>query len=108
MDNVFEEGVSQQILGLVRKAFCRVCDDGNNYSIRIDLRERSFYKNIDNFHSLYASYQLFTEDGECVLENVFCSESKKSILSTVVQQRQVAKIAKDLKRFFVVRNKNDA
>ena len=72
----------------------------NNYTIRINFRERSFYKNVDNFHSLYASYQLFSEDGKCVLENVFCSESKKSILSTLVQQKQVEKIARDIKKYF--------
>lgn len=108
VDNIFEEGLSLQISGLAKNAFSKVCDDGKSYSIKINLRERSFYKNVDNVHSLYASYQLFSEDGECVLENVFCSESKKSILSALVQQKQIAKIAKDLKKYFESENKADA
>jgi hypothetical protein len=71
-------------------------------------RTGSFYKNVDNFHSLYASYQLFSKDGECVLENVFCSEGKKSILSALVQQKQVAKITRDLKRYFKNGTEGDA
>lgn len=108
VDNIFEEGISTQILGLAKNAFSGVCDDGKSYSIKINLRERSFYKNVDNFHSIYVSYQLFLENGECAHENVFCSEGKKSILSAMVQQKQVAKIAKDLKKYFESEVQDDA
>ncbi len=116
VDNINEEGISSQIFELAKnslngsKVFEKAFFDGEaqNYSIKINMRERSFYKNIDSVHSLYASYQLFSESGACVLENVFCSESKKSILSTLVQQKQVAKIAKDLKKFFESGIKDDA
>ena len=108
VDNINEEGISLQVLGLAKNAFnsinaCEKADEGapaKKYSITIDLRERSFYKSVDNIHSLYARYQLFSEDGKCVLENIFCSEGRKSILSALVQQRQVAKIARDLKKYF--------
>lgn len=110
VDDIYEEGISLQILGIAKNALnCQKIIEKanasgaarkNNYTIRINFRERSFYKNVDNFHSLYASYQLFSEDGKCVLENVFCSESKKSILSTLVQQKQVEKIARDIKKYF--------
>ncbi len=117
VDNVYEDGISTQILGMARNALQpqklfekakTVEEDAQSYSIKINLRERSFYKNVDNFHSLYASYQLFSKDGECVLENVFCSEGKKSILSALVQQKQVAKITRDLKRYFKNGTEGDA
>ena len=108
VDNIYEEGISLQISGLAKTAFNKLCDNEKNYSVRINLRERSFYKNVDNFHSLYASYQLFSEDGQCVLENVFCSESKKSILSALVQQKQVSKIAREIKKYFEEESNNDA
>ena len=95
-------------MGLAKTAFNKLCDNEKNYSVRINFRERSFYKNVDNFHSLYASYQLFSEDGQCVLENVFCSESKKSILSALVQQKQVSKIAREIKKYFEEESNNDA
>lgn len=108
VDNINEEGISLQVLGMAKNAFNSIkidekTDEGaqvKKYTIKIDLRERSFYKSVDNIHSLYARYQLFSEDGECVLENIFCSEGRKSILSALVQQRQVAKIARDLKKYF--------
>lgn len=108
VDNIFEEGISSQISGIAKNAFNGFCGQDKNYWIKINLSERSFYKNVDNFHSLYASYQLFSEEGECVLENVFCSESKKSILSALVQQRQIEKIAKDIKKHFKSGSESDA
>ncbi|MBR5097292.1 MAG: hypothetical protein IK094_09335 [Treponema sp.] len=118
VDNINEEGLSAQIAGLAKNAFnspkifekADFASREKSYSIKIDFRERSFYKNVDSFHSLYARYQLYSEEGECVHENVFCSEGKKSIVSALVQQKQVAKIAKDLKKFFESENekKNDA
>ena len=100
VDNIKEEGISEQIFGIAKNAFKSQKVLGKSYSIKIDFRERSFYKNVDSFHSLYARYQLYSEEGECVHENVFCSEGKKSIISSLVQQRQVAKIARDLKKYF--------
>ncbi len=118
VDNINEEGISVQIAGIAKNAFnsqklfekADFAAREKSYSVKIDFMERSFYKNVDSFHSLYARYQLYSEDGECVHENVFCSEGKKSIVSALVQQKQVAKIARDLKKFFESESekKNDA
>lgn len=108
VDNINEDGISAQIAGIAKNALrspklfekADFTSREKTYSIKIDFKERSFYKNVDSFHSLYARYQLYSEDGKCVHENVFCSEGKKSIVSALVQQKQIAKIARDLKKYF--------
>lgn len=115
IDNIYEEGISLQIFEMAKNALngqkvvekANACSRENQkYIVKINFRERSFYKNVDNFHSLYASYQLCLDDGTCLLENVFCSESKKSILSALIQQKNVEKIAKDIKKYFENQIKN--
>lgn len=108
VDNIQEKGISSQIFEMAKAALNARNLTGRNYSLSIDLSERSFFKNIENSRSLYTHYQLFTEEGECVWENVFCSEGKNSIVSTLVQQRQIEKIARDLKKYFANESKNDA
>ena len=105
-----EKGISSQIFEMAKNAFSKIPpeEDGKEYAIAINLSERSFYKNVDVERSLYAHYQLFSESGECVLENVFCSESKNSIMSATAQKRQVERIAKDLKKFFAGAKESDA
>ncbi len=106
VDNIQEKGISSQIFNIAKSAVSGLGDDG--YSLFINLSERSFYKNIESAHSLYTHYQLFSDSGECVLENVFCSESKNSIISTLVQQKQIERIAKDLKKYFAGGSKKNA
>ncbi|MCR5045233.1 MAG: hypothetical protein K6A42_08935, partial [Treponema sp.] len=62
----------------------------------------------ENARSIYTHYQLFSESGECVAEKVFCSESKNSILSALTQEKEIQKIAKDLKKYFLAGSKDDA
>ena len=106
VDNIQEKGISSQIFNIAKSAVSGLGGDG--YSLFINLSERSFYKNIESAHSLYTHYQLFSDSGECVLENVFCSESKNSIISTLVQQKQIERIAKDLKKYFAGGSKKNA
>ena len=110
VDNIQEKGISSQIFEMAKNAFSKIPpeENGKEYAIAINLSERSFYKNVDVERSLYAHYQLFSESGECVLENVFCSESKNSIMSATAQKRQVERIAKDLKKFFAGAKESDA
>ena len=108
IDNIEEKGISSQIFSIANSALnekkflekAGFDENGKNYALAINVNERSFFKDIQSARSLYTHYRLFSEDGECVLEKVFCSESKNSILSTVTQQRQIERIAKDLKKFF--------
>lgn len=108
VDNISEKGISSQIFALAKTTLSGFETGGKPYTLAINLSERSFYKNVESARSLYSHYQLFSESGECVLENVFCSESKNSILSALTQKRQIEKIAKDLKKFFAGAKENDA
>ena len=114
VDNIQEKGISLQIFNIAKsslngqKFLESPSAGGEGYSISISLSERSFYKNIESAHALYTHYQLFSDSGECVLENVFCSESKSSIISTLAQKKQIEKIAKDLKKYFAGGSKKDA
>lgn len=116
IDNIPEKGISSQIFCMAKSALkAPEIEEAaffngfkENYSISIDLCERSFFKNIESAHSLYTHYQLFSDTGECVLENVFCSESRKSILSALTQRKQIERIAKEVKKYFAGGNKKDA
>jgi len=108
VDEIPEKGISSQIYALAKTALTGLEADGRRYSLAINLSERSFYKSVEMERSLYTHYQLFSESGECVWENVFCSQSKNSILSATTQKRQIVRIAKDLKKFFAGAKESDA
>ena len=110
IDDIQEKGISLQIFEMAQNAFSRLSakQSGFQYNININMSERSFYRDAGIARSLYTHYQLFSENGECVLENVFCSESKNSIISTLIQQKQIGKIAKDVKKFLASGQNNEA
>ncbi len=99
INNICDEQISKQISGiaktmLARKGFC------GDYRIKINLSQRSFYKNIDTVNSIYVHYELWNSEGKRLFENVFLTEGKETILSTAMQNRQVEKIVRDLARYF--------
>ena len=108
IDNVIENGISSQICEMAQTALLDVEGDGNEYALAINLSERSFYKSLDRERSLYAHYQLFDPNGECVLEKFFCSQGKKTLASALTQKAQIARLAKELKQFFLSGKKNVA
>lgn len=110
VDSILEKGISSQIFEMAKSAFSKLppSQGSGEYTIAINLSERSFYKNVESVRTLYTHYQLFSKSGECVLENVFCSESKNSIISTLVQQKQIERIARDIKKYLASGNFDEA
>ena len=105
-----EKGISLQIFEMAKSAFSKIPQpqSEDEYTIAINLSERSFYKNVESARSLYTHYQLFSKSGQCVLENVFCAEGKNSILSTLIQQKQIERIARDVKKYLASGSSDEA
>lgn len=110
VDNIQEKGISLQIFEMAKSAFSKIPQpqSEDEYTIAINLSERSFYKNVESARSLYTHYQLFSKSGQCVLENVFCAEGKNSILSTLIQQKQIERIARDVKKYLASGSSDEA
>lgn len=105
VDSIAESAISEQICDIARtkfsaENFSKLCPKVQNARIRISIRERSFYRSADNINSLYVHYGLYDGNENCITENAFCSEGKRTIISTVVQRKEVDRIARDLQRYF--------
>ena len=101
IEGVYEKGISSQIFSMANTALRRANAKGRRYELVIDVSEYSFYKpkKLERTRSLYAHYQLFSESGECVLEKVFCSQGKKTLLSAFIQKDRVAWVARGVKSY---------
>lgn len=103
VDNIREERIEEQIRDIARAQFACIAQDVENgtpgLTVRITVRQRSYYKSIDNRNSIFVRYTICDQSGMLVYEDCICTEGSGSIVSASMQTKQVGKAARGIKKF---------
>lgn len=103
-----DEELSNQIRDIFSSMLCEEINRetyDSKLKLELQVNQRSYYKGINQFNSIYLNYRLTDEKNAVILNNCYFNRTTDSIDSSKIQYKLVSKVVKDIKKVIVQNRK---